>query len=151
MKRIFLLISLCLVAFSTLAQNELFGKYRTMDEVRYVFVSHAMLEAMAENQEVKVGNYSLNEIRDVITSVLIIRTTTPQAIQQMEQDFAALRADARYQLLIEKGGAQSSTSLFFKNPQGDNEFVLFEESKYFSLFIIITGPFSTGQLTKLLK
>lgn len=152
MKRFILFISLCACAAGMVAQNAIFSKYRMMDEVRYVFVSHAMLEAMAENQEVKVGSYSLNQIRDAISSVLIIRTTSPNVIQQMEQDFAALRQDSHYQLLLEKGSnTQTSTSLFCTNANADNEFVLFEKSAYLGLFIIFTGQFTASQFTQLIE
>lgn len=126
------------------AENTLFGKYATRQDVKYVSISHTMLKAMSSKKAVRLGNVELTDMLEYIDNVLIISTADPSGMADILSDMKALQADAGYIPLLEKNiGGQRDLSLYRAGEEQD-EFVLFSLANAYTV-VVITGHFSPEQ------
>ena len=126
------------------AENPLFGKYATRQDVKYVSISHTMLKAMSSKKAVRLGNVELTNMLEYIDNVLIISTADPSGMADILSDMKALQADAGYIPLLEKNiGGQRDLSLYRAGEEQD-EFVLFSLANAYTV-VVITGHFSPEQ------
>lgn len=140
----FIVSLLFVIPLITNAQNSIYHKYATEQEVKYVCITHTMLEAMSRNKTISIGNMQLSEMVNDIECILIIGTETAQGKQIIESDLRGLLEDATYQTLLVKNiNGKHSTSLFRKGYEY-NEFVLFSIGQSCTI-IVITGHFSPEQ------
>lgn len=126
------------------AENPLFGKYATRQDVKYVSISHTMLKAMSSKKAVRLGNVELTDMLEYIDNVLIISTADPSGMTDVLSDMKALQADAGYIPLLEKNiSGQRDLSLYRAGEEQD-EFVLFSLANAYTV-VVITGHFSPEQ------
>lgn len=139
-----ILILLAMLPMLLFAENPLFGKYATRQDVKYVSISHTMLKAMSSKKAVRLGNVELTDMLEYIDNVLIISTADPSGMADILSDMKALQADAGYIPLLEKNiGGQRDLSLYRAGEEQD-EFVLFSLANAYTV-VVITGHFSPEQ------
>lgn len=139
-----MLAALLLLSVFAHGQNALFRKYASMADVKYVSISHTMLEAMSSQKNVRLGNMSLSEMVDYIDNVLIISSKEPSGMAAVISDQKALESDSQYETLLEKNiRGQRSISLF-RHADEQSEFVLFSYAEAYTI-VVINGRFSPQQ------
>lgn len=145
MKRIhILLFVLLLLPVGMCAQGTIFRKYATRADVKYVSISHTMLQAMSSKKTVRLGNMQLSDMLDYIDNVLIISSADPTGMTVMLSDLNTLQSDTQYTSLLEKNmNGQRNISFFFEQT-GTNEFILFSLAEAYTI-VVITGHFSPEQ------
>lgn len=125
-------------------QNSIFRKYASSSDVKYVSISHTMLQSMSAQKNVRLGNMSLSDMVDYIDNILIISSNTPSGIATIMTDQKILEENPQYEtLLIKNMNGQRSISLFSQD-RGKSEFVLFSYMDTYTI-IVINGHFTTQQ------
>lgn len=152
MKHFYLTCLCCLLPLITQAQNQIFGKYQSSREVRYVCITQATLEAMSAEQTVNIGGYSLTPVLPQINNIVIIRSDRKNGCRQMDYDLSQLRSDKAYRelLFLQKNQQSSQAKLFRDGGKQPNEYVLYQRTENETIFIILTGSFSAEQIQKIL-
>ncbi len=150
MKHFYLISLCCLLPLLAQAQNQIYGKYQSSREVRYVCITQATLEAMSAEQSVNIGGYSLMPVLSEIENIIIIRSDRKNGCRQMDYDLAQLRADKAYRelLFLQKNQQSTQVKLFRDGGKQPNEYVLYQRTESEAIFIIITGSFSAEQIQK---
>lgn len=152
MKHFYLTCLCCLLPLLVHAQNQIYGKYQSSREVRYVCITQATLEAMSAEQTVNIGGYSLTPVLSEIETIIIIRSDRKNGCRQMDYDLAQLRSDKTYRelLFLQKNQQSTQVKLFRDGGRQPNEYVLYQRTETESIFIILTGSFSAEQIQKIL-
>lgn len=152
MKHFYLTCLCCLLPLLVQAQNQIFGKYQSSREVRYVCITQATLEAMSAEQTVNIGGYSLTPVLSQIETIVIIRSDCKNGCRQMDYDLAQLRSDKAYHelLFLQKNLQTTLVKLFRLGGKFPNEYVLFQRTETEAIFIILTGSFTAEQIQKIL-
>lgn len=140
----FFLLLLLALPLSMQAQSSLFQKYATHSDVKYVSISHTMLQAMSSKKTVRLGNMQLSNMLDYIDNVLIISSAESTGMAAILSDMKSVQGDAQYAPLLEKNiGGQRDVS-FFREGTVANEFILFSLTDAYTI-IVITGHFTPEQ------
>lgn len=149
MKRSFLFIVILMaLPVHIYAQNAIFQKYATLQDVKYVSISHTMLTAMSSKKNVHLGNMQLSEVLDYIDNVLIISAVEPSSMTIILNDLSNLQTDKRYTPLLEKNINGQRDISFFREGTDSNEFVLFTLTDTYTI-IILSGHFTPEQFQSL--
>lgn len=149
MKRSFLFIVILMaLPVHIYAQNAIFQKYATLQDVKYVSISHTMLTAMSSKKNVHLGNMQLSEVLDYIDNVLIISAVEPSSMTVILNDLSNLQTDKRYTPLLEKNINGQRDISFFREGTDSNEFVLFTLTDTYTI-IILSGHFTPEQFQSL--
>lgn len=143
-QKFYLFAALLLLPIVCNGQNVLFQKYATLSDVKYVSISHTMLQSMSSQKNVRLGNMSLSDMADYIDNILIISSKSPSGIATIMADQKILEENTQYEtLLVKNMNGQRSISLFCQNEE-KSEFVLFSYTDTYTI-IVINGHFTPQQ------
>lgn len=144
MKRISYFLFVLLTPMAMVAQHSIFHKYASQPDVKYVSISHTMLEAMSSEKHVKVGSLDLSSMVDMIDNILIIRASEPSGMTAVLGDLQQLQQNDAYEPLLERNMKGQRSISLFKESDGKSEFVLFSLMDTYTI-IVITGTFTPKQ------
>ena len=154
MKR-FAILAACAVmcAASALAQNKIFAKYADQKDIDYVCVSRPMLRLMslAGGKSMKVNDVDISKLSGVLDRVLIIDSTNRKNTRTMAADFATLRRDPAYEVLMEARSGDETTVTLLNSTSDPHEFIMFVRDEEDATFIVMTGDFSADDVGQLVK
>ncbi|MBQ0057761.1 MAG: DUF4252 domain-containing protein [Bacteroidales bacterium] len=138
------------------AQNPLFGKYGSMDNVEYVCITSPMLKLIGGGSTV-INGVEIKGITNALKSLLIINAKEKNVLEVMKKDYQTLRQTDGYDVYMEVKDPDSNehvTTIIGHNPDNDKEVEVvmsIDKSGTSHTFIVLTGKFTDEQLAKLLK
>lgn len=143
------LIVLLLLPVVCMGQNQLFGAYQSRQDVRYVCISHDMLQSLRQSHQLRIGNYDLAPVTDKIQTILIIRSPHQSGCRQMAYDAKRLQKDRNYQILLVRNiEGVSSMRLYRPKSKYPAEFIVYQQTDTEAIYIIVTGTFSAQEINK---
>ena len=153
MKRFFTLLLLSLTLASAPAQNAIFKKYAERDDVDYVCVTRAMLRfgGALSSTTLSVNGVNVAHLAKNLNNILIIDADQPAPMRQMRDDFATLRRDEAYEVLMEARSGGEVTVTLLNRSSTPMEFILYVQDKTDATFIILTGTFSDEDISHLIN
>lgn len=142
--------SLVFAATAT-AQNKLFSKYADLDNVEYICITKSMLKLMG-NSSANINGVQIDGITDALNIIIIVNTENKNVISQMSTDFAKLKDDANYEVLMDMRDDRERVTTLINNQSTIKEIVMYiTEGQNESTFIVLTGKFTNEQLNKLIN
>lgn len=153
MKRILTLLALCLAVTAASAQNAIFKKYAERNDVDYVCVTRAMLRfgGAPTSSGLSVNGVNVARIAKNLNNILIIDADKPAPLRQMRDDYAALRRDEAYEVLMEARSDGEVSVTLFNSTASPMEFVVYVQDKSEATFIVMTGKFSDEDISHLIN
>lgn len=143
-RKFYLLAAICMLPLMACAQNAMFQKYASMQDIKYVCISHTMLQSMSSQKNVKLGNMSLSDMVDYIDNVVIISAKEPSSMVSVMSDQKFLEDNPQYETLLVKNINGQRSMSYFCQGKDASEFVLFSYSDVYTV-VVITGHFSPQQ------
>lgn len=157
MKRIFSIILVSILTMTSWmgvtakAQNAVFEKYADMDDLEYVCITSAMLRNLGKNSAT-INGIRIDGITDALKTVLIINSSSEEVVNTMKQDFAAIKKDKSYEMMMDMRDGSDRIVTLTKVADSGSEIVVFiTEGNNETSFVVLTGKFTQEQLNKLLS
>lgn len=157
MKRI---LTLTVVVMATLtswlgvrasAQNAIFEKYADMEDLEYVCVTSAMLKNLGKSSAT-INGIHIEGITSALKNILIIHSSTKQCADQMKEDFAKLRKNDSYEMMMDMRDGKDRVITLVSSEKNNCELVMFiQESNREASFVVLNGKFTEKQLRQLLS
>lgn len=148
MKRILTILALTLYLCTAWAQNKVFQKYADIDNIEYICITKSMLKLLP-TKSANINGVSISGITDAINTILIINSQNEKVTRQMKDDFATLRQDPDYEVLMEtRNDNERVTTLLNPSLNKDvKELVMYiSHANKEQTFIVLTGTFSDQQI-----
>lgn len=156
MKRI---LTLTVVVMATLtswlgvgasAQNAIFEKYADMEDLEYVCVTSAMLKNLGKSAT--INGIHIEGITSALKNILIIHSSTKKCADQMKEDFAKLRKNDSYEMMMDMRDGTDRVITLVSLEKNNCELVMFiQESNREASFVVLNGKFTEKQLRQLLS
>lgn len=155
MKRIFLIIAICLLSLTSWmaveadAQNKLFSKYSEMDNVEYICITKSMLKLLG-NGSTTINGVHVEGFTNAINTILIVNSDEEEVKELMKNDYKTLSNDPNYEVLMHAKSDGERVTTLLNATKSEKEVVMYVDEKDEQTFIVLTGQFTDEQLKKLL-
>jgi len=157
MKRITTFILVCIASLTTWmgtmaqAQNPVFEKYADIENLEYVCITNAMLRNLGKSSAT-INGIRIDGITESLKNVLIINSSDEEVIKTMKADFAKIRKEKGYELMMEMRDGSDRISTIAQVGKENSELILFiQEGNNETSFVVLNGKFSENQLRQLLS
>ena len=155
MKRIFLIMAICLLSLTSWmaveadAQNKLFSKYSEMDNVEYICITKSMLKLFG-NGSTTINGVHIEGFTNAINVILIVNSDDEEVKEIMKKDYKTLSNDPNYEVLMQAKSDGERVTTLLNATKSEKEVVMYVDEKDEQTFIVLTGQFTDEQLKKLL-
>lgn len=161
MKRIIIAICIFAYAMSTQAQNKIFSKYASMDDISFVCINKAMLNLGASFIKTATGDDSLGKLSNIdnpliisaenVDKLLIISAENEKSKKQIDKDINALSNNDEYEILMISHSKDGDNVFIFSNKRKPHELIIGSIEKLDSSMIVIVGNFTKEEVVKLIQ
>lgn len=155
-KRLYTLLTLVILTISGFlttsvnAQNRIFEKYDDMKDVEYICITRSMLKLIGEGS-LNINGVNVKGLSDAVKILIIINSDNKSVCQQMKEDFKTLKADEKYEMLMQAKDDGERVCVLFNDSSKDNkEMVMYIEEDDEQTFIILTGKLNEDLVNALL-
>lgn len=155
-KRLYTLLTLVILTISGFlttsvnAQNRIFEKYDDMKDVEYICITRSMLKLIGEGS-LNINGVNVKGLSDAVKILVIINSDNKSVCQQMKEDFKTLKADEKYEMLMQAKDDGERVCVLFNDSSKDNkEMVMYIEEDDEQTFIILTGKLNEDLVNALL-